>query len=101
MESIPFESGEAEESRLSIAGSNVHHSEKPLKDRFADTSRNSLEVQVVGQDLMFAGLSNRAIHPEVRKGRALVFFLSNVCLWQLTDCGPMDLCYVAMRMDLS
>ncbi len=88
MESIPFEAGEAEESRLGIAGSNVHHSEKPLKDRFADTSRKSQEVPVVGQDLMFAGLSNRAIHPEVRKGRASMFLLPNIYLWQFPDFGP-------------
>ncbi|BDA40539.1 Pleiotropic drug resistance protein 1 [Coccomyxa sp. Obi] len=70
MESIPFEAGEAEESQLGVVGSNVHHSEKPLRDRFTDTSRKSQEVPVRGQDLMFAGLSNRTIHPEPQEKSA-------------------------------
>ncbi len=70
MQSIPLEAGEAEDALFVNAEGPTHPSEKRLREGAAKTSRKSHEVPVVGQELMFAALSNRAIHPEVREGGA-------------------------------
>ena len=65
MQSIPFDAGEAEDAMFVNAEGGTHPSEKSLREEPARKSRKSLESPVVGQELMFAALSNRAIHPEV------------------------------------
>ena len=73
----------------------THPSEKSLREELAQKSRKSLESPVVGQELMFAALSNRAIHPEVwqwgaHSGRVrvkVVLTLEHECVIIIGLCG--------------